>query len=163
MLAAHVVAGASFAELYAVKSTVAAPRGSHIEIKRCMNRQTKEDCAVKLINAKHMDFNEAALCQEILILKKMAELPASDGRVTGFIALFYSEVLHQYQLVVQHLKTGEPLFDCITHNWYKVAHTWDSRPYEEEDASRIFRSLVKSVAVLHGVVCSPQYLCAPVS
>ena len=45
----------------------------------------------------------------------------------------------------------EPLFDVITHKWMHVAHTFDSRPYEEEDAARIFRSIVTAVARLHSV------------
>ena len=37
----------------------------------------------------------------------------------------------------------------ITHKWMHVAHTFDSRPYEEEDAARIFRGIVRSLDQLH--------------
>eukprot|EP01046_Picozoa_sp_COSAG06_P012033 COSAG06_NODE_694_length_13019_cov_11.782043_14_plen_354_part_00 len=44
---------------------------------------------------------------------------------------------------------ADPLFDVITHKWMHVAHTYDSRPYEEEDAARIFRGLVITLDKLH--------------
>lgn len=43
----------------------------------------------------------------------------------------------------------DPLFDVITHKWMHVAHTHDSRPYEEEDAARIVRGILQSLDELH--------------
>jgi serine/threonine protein kinase len=51
--------------------------------------------------------------------------------------------------VFSYWDQADPLFDVITHKWMHVAHTYDSRPYEEEDAARIFRGLVITLDKLH--------------
>ena len=159
--------------MYQLKGCVSKPKGSNVAVYRCEHSATKQRRGVKLISASHMDFDEPALVGEIQRLKRTAEL-GMEG-VAQFVALYRSDSPDEYQLVftcapsaffAPHLATGstdekagaftdprrvEPLFDVITHKWMHVAHTFDSRPYEEEDAARIFRSIVTAVARLHSV------------
>lgn len=65
------------------------PKGSCVRVAHCQHIRTGEKCAVKLINAKHMDFDEPTIVQEILRLK-IAQDAEMEG-VAHFIALFKSD------------------------------------------------------------------------
>jgi serine/threonine protein kinase len=147
-LAAHLVPNTRYKDEYRTGSELLAQaRGLCYTWRRCHHRKTRLHCAVKIFDVTHMDFHEQALAVEVALLKEMRDSNAQG--VTRFIGLFHSHNSAQFQLVTSYESGGEPLFDCIAHKWFRVADTFDSRPYDEESASTIFRSIVKSVNEMH--------------
>eukprot|EP01046_Picozoa_sp_COSAG06_P012032 COSAG06_NODE_694_length_13019_cov_11.782043_13_plen_129_part_00 len=88
-LSDHIEVGQAFRDAYHLKTVISKPKGSCVSVYHCQHSRTREDCAVKIFNAKHMDFDEATIVEEVLRLKA-AQMLEMDG-IAQFIALFRSD------------------------------------------------------------------------
>jgi serine/threonine protein kinase len=106
----------------------------------------RQVCVVKVINYKHMDFDESAVFNEIeaLVLAKEARDPEY---LTQYVDLFTSD--GKLELVIAYWAEIAPLYDAVIEQFSSVSYTGDSQPFTEEAASKIIRSVLRGIKQLH--------------
>ncbi|ORX71895.1 Pkinase-domain-containing protein, partial [Linderina pennispora] len=112
--------------------------GTYAVVKEMVQIDTGEHFAGKMINKKHMQGREAAIPNEINILKRLSRRHANVVTLHD-----YFETPHNMYLVTE-LCTGGELFERIC----------QEAAFTEQDAARIMRQIVSGVEFLHanGVV-----------